>query len=140
MRRLFIVVALVASAFVQAHAEEAESAQAVGQLKTVKVKAKADDATENTGSFAAKKSRTSSRLDMDLKETPQSISVITREQMDQRGLSNIEDILNATPGVYTTRLDSERSAYYARGFAITNRQIEVRPVKTLNLATSQITY
>ncbi|MEN0035538.1 MAG: TonB-dependent siderophore receptor [Cellvibrio sp.] len=101
----------------------------VGKLKAVKVEADADDATtENSGSFAVKKSRGASRLTLDLKETPQSVSVITREQMDLRGLSTLEDILNATPGVYTTRLDSERSAYYSRGFAITNRQIDGLPV------------
>lgn len=109
----------------QIHAADSSS---VGQLQTVKVTSDAEETTENTGSYAAKKSRTAARLDLDLKETPQSVSVITREQMDQRGLSTIEDVLNATPGVYTTRLDSERSEFYSRGFKITSRQIDGLPV------------
>ncbi|WP_323815931.1 TonB-dependent siderophore receptor [Cellvibrio sp. NN19] len=102
----------------------------MGKLQAVQVSAAVDysGVTENTGSYAAKESRSASKLTLDIKETPQSVSVITREQMDKRGLENIEDILNATPGVYTTRLDSERSAYYARGFAITSRQIDGLPM------------
>lgn len=98
-------------------------------LKTVKVTADTeDDATENTNSYAAKKSRSASKLNLSLKETPQSVSVVTRQQMEQQGLISLDDILAATPGVYTTKLDSERSSYYARGFAITSRQIDGLPV------------
>ncbi|MCR6651391.1 MAG: TonB-dependent siderophore receptor [Cellvibrionaceae bacterium] len=110
-------------------ADSTASQSEMGRLEAVKVTADAEgDTTENSGSYVAKKSRGAARLNLDLKETPQSVSVITREHMDQRGLSNIEDILNAAPGVYTTRLDSERSAYYSRGFAITNHQIDGLPV------------
>lgn len=124
---LSLLIALASStAYVQA--ADAPSSDEVGKLATVKVSADTEETSENTGSYAEKKSRAASRLNLNIKETPQSVSVITREQMDQRGLSTLEDVLNATPGVYTTRLDSERTSYYARGFAITNRQIDGLPV------------
>lgn len=97
-------------------------------LATITSKATVSDKTEGTGSFKANKSKSSSKLDLSLKETPQSVSVITQEQIEQRNLVSIDDVMAATPGVTATKLDSERSSYYARGFSITNRQIDGMPV------------
>ncbi|EPF71374.1 iron complex outermembrane recepter protein [Acinetobacter rudis CIP 110305] len=118
-----------------AYANTVENDQSV-QLPTITLYAdgKATDyasqgeTTEGTGSFKAKSSRSSSKLKLDIKETPQSVSVVTREQIEQRNLNNIDDILAATPGVTSTKTDSERSSYYARGFSISNRQIDGMPV------------
>ncbi len=84
--------------------------------------------TENSGSYKAASSRSASKLNLSLKETPQSISIITRDQIEQRGLTIIDDILAATPGVTVIKNDSERSAYYSRGFAISNQQIDGLPI------------
>lgn len=97
-------------------------------LPTLTMKAIADNKTEGTGSYKANNSRSSSKLNLSLKETPQSVSVITHEQIEQRNLNIIDDVLTATPGVTATKNDSERSRYYARGFAISNRQIDGMPV------------
>lgn len=118
-----------------AYANTVENDQSV-QLPTITLYAdgKATDyasqgeTTEGTGSFKAKSSRSSSKLKLDIKETPQSVSVVTREQIEQRNLNNIDDILAATPGVTATKTDSERSSYYARGFEIGNQQIDGMPV------------
>lgn len=87
-----------------------------------------DEKTEGSKSYKAKSSRTSSKLKLSLKETPQSVSVITREQIEQRNLNIIDDVLAATPGVTVTKNDSERSNYSARGYGITNRQIDGMPI------------
>ena len=101
--------------------------QGASVLPTIKVAAE-DEKTEGSESFQAKSSRTSSKLKLSLKETPQSVSVITREQIEQRNLNIIDDVLAATPGVTVTKNDSERSNYSARGYAITNRQIDGMPI------------
>lgn len=97
-------------------------------LPTIVIKAKEESKTEDSGNYKAKSSRSASKLNLSLKETPQSISVVTRDQIEQRGLSIIDDILAASPGVYVTKLDSERSSYYARGFSINNKQIDGIPL------------
>lgn len=99
------------------------------ELSTITVTATNDtnEKTEGTNSYLAKTSRSASKLNLSLKETPQSVSVITRDQIEQRGLTIIDDILAATPGVTVTKLDSERSNYSARGFGITNLQIDGLP-------------
>ncbi|OTG58743.1 TonB-dependent siderophore receptor [Acinetobacter sp. ANC 4204] len=97
-------------------------------LATISSKATISDQTEGTGSFKANKSKSSSKLNLSLKETPQSVSVVTQEQIEQRNLVSIDDVLAVTPGVTVSKQDSERSSYYARGFSITNRQIDGMPV------------
>ncbi|MCU4609135.1 TonB-dependent siderophore receptor [Acinetobacter ursingii] len=84
--------------------------------------------TEGTGSYKAKASKGSAKLNLSIQETPQSVSVITREQIEQRNLNIIDDVLMATPGITVTKLDSERSSYYSRGYPITNRQIDGMPI------------
>jgi outer membrane receptor for ferric coprogen and ferric-rhodotorulic acid len=104
--------------------DQADSAEST--LPTITVTASKDNSgkTEGTGSYLAKSSRSASKLNLSLKETPQSVSVITRDQIEQRGLNIIDDILTATPGVTVIKVDSERSGYYARGFSINNQQID----------------
>ncbi|TCM66982.1 outer membrane receptor for ferric coprogen and ferric-rhodotorulic acid [Acinetobacter calcoaceticus] len=109
-----------------AWAADTASGDAVA-LPTITVTAQADDKTEGSGSFKANASKSSSKLNLTLKETPQSVSVITREQIEQRNLVNIDDVMAVTPGVTATKTDSERSSYYARGFRITNQQIDGMP-------------
>lgn len=46
-------------------------------------------------------------MDLALKDTPQSVSVITKEQIDDQNLTTIEDVLNQTPGVYVQRFGAQ---------------------------------
>lgn len=111
-----------------AWATEQDQVTDTATLATISSKATISDQTEGTGSFKANKSKSSSKLNLSLKETPQSVSVVTQEQIEQRNLVSIDDVLAATPGVTVSKQDSERSSYYARGFSITNRQIDGMPV------------
>lgn len=54
------------------------------------------------------------------RETPQSISVITRQQLDDRNVTKLEDALKSTVGVNITRLDGagNYNTIQARGFDI----------------------
>lgn len=54
------------------------------------------------------------------RETPQSVSVITRQQLDDRNLTKLEDALKSTVGVNITRLDGagNYNSIQARGFDI----------------------
>lgn len=50
-------------------------------------------------SFVAKRSATGTKTDTPLVETAQSISVVTREQMEKQGIQNLNDALRYTSGV-----------------------------------------
>jgi outer-membrane receptor for ferric coprogen and ferric-rhodotorulic acid len=119
--------------FVVARPQTADAPDPEGKmLATVRVRADAQSlatvgdngssdpiATEGTGSYTAKAAAIASKTPLALKDTPQSVSVVTRQQIDDRQLTSITDTLNATPGV--TVLDS---AIYSRGFEINNVQID----------------
>ena len=83
--------------------------------------------TEGTGSYTTRASNSATRMNLSLRETPQSISIITRQQMDDQGLTNIAEVLQQTPGVTIRRDNTEGYSFYARGFQIENFQFDGVP-------------
>lgn len=67
---------------------------------------------------------TATRLNLSVKETPQSISVVTRQQMDDFNLNTLTDVLRQTTGVNVQHYDSDRVYYSARGYGISNFQVD----------------
>ena len=72
-------------------------------------------------------------LDLTPRETPQSITIITREQIDDQAASTIADVLEYTTGLSVKRVDRGRNMLSARGFDITNFQIDGLPFATGNV-------
>ncbi len=98
-------------------------------LAEVKVTASGpgDGITEGSGSYTSDASSTATRLGISLRETPQSVSVMTRQQMDDQGLNALTDVIAQTPGITLNQggnLGSDSSSVYARGFAVENFQID----------------
>lgn len=90
-------------------------------LPTITVTAVAD--TEQ--GYTVKKSSASTKLDLDLKQTPQSVSVFTSEQIQDQNLLTTHDVLAQTPGISVSQLGQVGAgyvSYYARGFKINNIQ------------------
>lgn len=56
-----------------------------------------------TTSYTVKKSKNATKLNLALKDTPQSVSVITSQQIEDANLTSVEDVLNQTPGVSMQR-------------------------------------
>lgn len=83
--------------------------------------------TEGSGSYTTGQTSTATRLDMSLRKTPQSISVITRQQMDDQGLNNLSEVMQQTPGITVNRENSEGFTFYSRGLEIQNFQYDGVP-------------
>ncbi|MEX5511992.1 MULTISPECIES: TonB-dependent siderophore receptor [Pseudomonas] len=83
--------------------------------------------TEGTGSYTPGTIATATRLVLTPRETPQSISVVTRQVMDDFGLNAIDDVMRHTPGITVSTYDTERTNYYSRGFSIVNFQYDGIP-------------
>ena len=84
--------------------------------------------TEGSGSYTPGTIATATRLVLTPRETPQSISVVTRQAMDDFSLKSIDDVMRHTPGITVAAYDSERTSYYSRGFAIRNFQYDGIPI------------
>ncbi|HDY84213.1 hypothetical protein LCGC14_0581450 [marine sediment metagenome] len=80
--------------------------------------------SEETGEYKISESRASTKLNMSVKDTPQSISVMTRQQMDDFELVTLNDALNLTPAVNVEQSETDRTYYTSRGFSVTNFQVD----------------
>ena len=80
--------------------------------------------TEGSGSYTT--SEVSVARGQSLREIPQSVSVITRQQMDDQQMVTLDDVMQAMPGVTTggLGLGGRGNAYYTRGLAASSVQID----------------
>ncbi|MGV8926044.1 MAG: ferrichrome porin FhuA [Ewingella sp.] len=71
--------------------------------------------------IAAKHSATGTKTDTPIVKTPQSISVVTREEMDMKQPATVKEALGYTPGVFASRGSSATyDAVAIRGFTSVN--------------------
>lgn len=70
---------------------------------------------------------TATKLPLSLRETPQSVTVFTRERIEDFNLITIAEVLEQAPGVSVQSYDSNRTRFQARGFTITNFQLDGVP-------------
>lgn len=77
----------------------------------------ADNVTEGTNSYTTKSMNTATKLDLSVKETPQTVMVFTRQKLDDQNITSFQDLLAKTPGVTINKWD-ERVMPTARGFSV----------------------
>ncbi|MFV5658834.1 TonB-dependent siderophore receptor [Acinetobacter pittii] len=111
---------VIACAICYANLTYAQDAQ-VQALQTIQVKASnAEQSSEQTKAYNVKNSSSATKLNIEAKETPQTINVVTRQQIEDFGLNSTRDVLKNTPGVTVSNQETERTTYMARGFEISN--------------------
>ncbi|WP_273830325.1 ferrichrome porin FhuA [Serratia bockelmannii] len=73
------------------------------------------------GTYVAKRSATGTKTDTPIEKNPQSVSVVTREEMDMRQPDTVKSALAYAPGVFASRGSSTTyDAVAIRGFPATN--------------------
>lgn len=80
--------------------------------------------TEGSDDYAVKTQTTATRLPLSQRETPQSISVVTRAQIEDFQFNDINQLLATVPGVNVQAQETDRFYYSARGFDIQTFQID----------------
>lgn len=102
-------------------------------MATVTVSGKAPGSTtEGSGSYTTFSTSSSTRLNLTPQETPQPISVITRQRIEDQGLVSLNDVMDATPGITVKAfgVGGDGPQIWARGASITNFQIDGIPSST----------
>lgn len=90
---------------------------------TVRAEAERGDATEGTGSYTA--ARVSLGKGQTVRGTPQSITVVTRQRIEDQGLQSVGEVMQQTTGITVVAGDSgEASGLYARGFQLSSMQVD----------------
>lgn len=102
LRKIAVVVATaVGSISFAAHAAPEDT------ITVTTAAAEQESAWGPAPTIAAKRTATATKTDTPIEKTPQSISVVTREEMDMKDPSTVKEALNYTPGVFATRGSSE---------------------------------
>jgi outer membrane receptor for ferric coprogen and ferric-rhodotorulic acid len=68
-------------------------------------------------------------LGLTIRETPQSVTVMTAQRLEDQAIRNLSDVINNAAGVSSRALDNARNGFSARGFDIDNYQIDGIPVQ-----------
>src|SRR3990167_5605099 len=71
---------------------------------------------------------TATGLGLTVRETPQSVTVITQQRLTDQNLETIADVVRNTAGVSIVEVDDVRNVFNARGFEITNYQLDGVPL------------
>jgi len=64
------------------------------------------------------------RTETPLREIPQTVSLITREQIRQQNDTDLAQALTHTPGITVVRTDSLDEEFYSRGFKVTSFHVD----------------
>lgn len=102
-------------------AAAAAGATMADERETIVVNGQRQEASEGTESYTVTSARTATRLPLSIRETPQSVTVITRQRLDDQQMTNVTDVVRLTPGLYLSSSNGPgRPAFTARGFDIDN--------------------
>lgn len=84
---------------------------------TVSAKAERSATTEQTGSYTTR-ALTIGKMVQSIRETPQSVTVVTRQQMDDTNVTTLEDVLAQSTGSTKSQRNFGAHVYVMRGFEI----------------------
>lgn len=114
MKKLKLIL-LCTSAFVLtgtiANAQDAKD-ENVTKLPTIKV------TTDKAKTYKASTATIGGKTPQTIREIPNSVSVITKQQIEDQNLRTIQEVLTQTTGVNVISNDTVSSQYYSRGYAL----------------------
>ncbi len=96
-------------------------------LPPVRVRARQEGATEGTRSFTTGSTSAATGLNLPLRETPQSLTVVTRERIDSQNLGSLAEVSEQVPGLHFVGHGTPvggRSQLISRGFLINSFQVD----------------
>ncbi|WP_157622915.1 TonB-dependent siderophore receptor [Solimonas soli] len=98
--------------------------QGATQLRAVTVTAQIDDTTtEGSGSYTSPK-LTIGKSAQTMRETPNSVSVVTRQRIEDQNFATIEDAMQYTTAMKVMNYGTTSSAIESRGYTIDRYQID----------------
>ncbi len=86
--------------------------------------------TEGSGSYTADWMRSANGLVLTQRDTPQSTSIVTRQQLDDQAMGSVRDVMEQATGMNVQQSETDRLSYYSRGFQMDTMQFDgvVKPL------------
>ena len=88
--------------------------------------------TEGTGTYTVRETAAATGLRLSPRETPQSVSVVTRQQIEDQNLTTLGESFKSVTGIVTSTSDVDRTDIHSRGFFVDTYQYDGIPVSTKN--------
>lgn len=110
-----ITLALLAIWASPVFAQESTGTPANGTLPAVVVTTTPDATTEGSGSYAGRTATVAGRTEQPIKEIPNSVSVLTRQRMDDQNMTTIQEALKYVTGVQSVDYGDGTAYFKARG-------------------------
>ncbi|MDX5372469.1 MAG: TonB-dependent siderophore receptor [Pseudomonadaceae bacterium] len=103
-------------------AQAEEQAQQAVELDTLNISGELDSPVGEDQGYVAKNSRSATKINTPLSETPRSVSVVTQQQMDDRNVQTISEALRYSGGVQAGFYgeDNKQDWFIIRGFKQAN--------------------
>lgn len=83
---------------------------------------------ERTTSWTVPQTAAATRLSLTPQDTPQSLTIVTQQRIEDQSLQSVRDVLDNVTGVFSNAYDTERVVFYARGFQIENMSYDGVPI------------
>ncbi|MCT7908649.1 TonB-dependent receptor [Arcobacter lacus] len=101
-------------------------------LEAISINEVSLNTTEGTGSYTTEKMNTATKLNMSQRDTPQSVSVMTRQQIEDFGYTTLDDAMRNVTGISIDKgyLVGDSGNFSARGFEISNIMLDGVPIST----------
>ncbi|WP_375271325.1 TonB-dependent siderophore receptor [Sphingomonas sp.] len=80
--------------------------------------------TEGSQDYTIPGQTTATRMNLSLRDTPQSVSVVTRAQIEDFQLNDVNTLLGTVPGINVQAGETDRVYFSARGFDIQTFQVD----------------
>lgn len=97
-------------------------AKEVLELESIKISGELDSPVGEDEGYVAKNSRSATKINTPLNETPRSVSVVTQAQMEDRNVQSVSQALQYTPGIQAGYFgeDNKQDWFIVRGFKQAN--------------------
>ncbi|MDZ5604325.1 TonB-dependent siderophore receptor [Pseudomonas sp. RP23018S] len=82
------------------------------------------EATENSGSYTTGLVSVGSKTPVSLKDTPQTVSIVSKKLIDDTRSTSLADAMKRAPGITLRNANYNTQGFYSRGFGIDNVQID----------------
>lgn len=93
-------------------------------LPEVSVTANRAGATEDSETYALAVTSTATKMALSARQTPQSVSVVTHQMLEDQNIGKVSDALRLTTGVSTASPGPAHSESQVRGFSLNTLQID----------------
>jgi catecholate siderophore receptor len=111
---VYLAVILALASPIGSHAEEQSET-----LPEVDVLAHTLQKNDEVDGYLAKRTTAATRTDTPLTDVPQSISVVTQDQIEDQGIQSVTDAVRYVPGVTPSQGEGNRDALNFRGAGVT---------------------